>query len=48
MTTAISMLRNMGDFRQGVTLGMVLLVLAFILQSLSDFFHKEEMPEENL
>ena len=47
MTTAISMLRNMGDFRQGVTLGIILLVLAFILQSLSDFFHKEELTEEN-
>jgi len=48
MTTAISMLRNMGDFSQGITLGILLLVIAFILQSLSDLFHKGEVPEENL
>ena len=48
MTTAISMLRNMGDFRQGITLGVMLIILAFILQSLSDLFHKGEVPEENL
>ena len=48
MTTAISMLRNTGDFAQGITLGILLLVIAFILQSLSDFFHKGEVPEENL
>ena len=47
MTTAISMLRSMGDFRQGVTLGILLIVLAFILQSLSDILHKEKQPEEN-
>ena len=48
MTTAISMLRSMGDFSQGITLGILLLVIAFILQSLSDLFHKGEVPEENL
>jgi len=48
MTTAISLLRNTGDFAQGITLGVLLLVIAFILQSLSDFFHKGEIPEENL
>ena len=48
MTTAISMLRNMGDFRQGIILGILLLVIAFILQSLSDIFHKGEVTEENL
>ena len=48
MTTTISMLRNLGNFQQGVTLGILLLILAFILQSLSDFFHKEEVPEENI
>ena len=47
MTTAISMLRNMGDFSQGITLGILLLVIAFTLQSLSDLFHKGEMPQEN-
>jgi len=48
MTTAISMLRNLGNFRQGVILGILLLLMAFILQSLSDLFHKWERPEENL
>jgi tungstate transport system permease protein len=48
MTTAISMLRNMGDFSQGITLGVLLLVIAFILQSLTEIFHKEEVPQENL
>jgi len=48
MTTAISMLRNLGNFSQGVTLGILLLVIAFTLQSLSDLLHKGEVPEENL
>lgn len=48
MTTAISMLRNMGNFSQGITLGILLLVIAFILQSLSDLLHKEDKPEENI
>ena len=48
MTTAISMLRNMGDFSQGITLGVLLLLIAFILQSLSDMVHKGDAPEENL
>jgi len=48
MTTAISMLRNTGDFGQGITLGVLLLVIAFVLQSLSDLFRKEEGPEENI
>jgi len=48
MTTAISLLRNTGDFNQGITLGLLLLLIAFILQSLSDLLHKGEVPEENL
>jgi tungstate transport system permease protein len=48
MTTAISMLRNLGNFSQGVTLGLFLLLIAFTLQTLSDFIHKEELFEENL
>jgi len=42
MTTAISMLRNMGDFSQGITLGILLLAIAFVLQSLSDVLRKSE------
>jgi tungstate transport system permease protein len=48
MTTAISMLRNTGDFAQGITLGIILLLIAFVLQSLSDMIYKGEMPEENM
>ena len=48
MTTAISMLRNTGDFGQGITLGILLLVIAFILQSLSDLLRRDEAPEENI
>ena len=48
MTTAISMLRNTGDFSQGITLGILLLIIAFILQSLSDFFLRNDRQEENI
>jgi len=48
MTTAISMMRNMGDYSQAITLGVVLLVIAFLLQSLSDFLYKDRASEENL
>jgi len=47
MTTAITMLRNMGDFSQGITLGILLLVFAFALQVLLDFLRKPEPAEEN-
>ena len=47
MTTAITMLRNMGDFSQGITLGIILLVIAFSLQSLSDLFRREVKTVEN-
>jgi tungstate transport system permease protein len=48
MTTAISMLRNTGDFAQGITLGVMLLVIAFILQSLSDLLFRGDTSDENL
>ena len=47
MTTAIAMLRQMGDFSQGITLGILLLIIAFVLQTLSDFLRKNEIIEEN-
>ncbi|MCL2802306.1 MAG: ABC transporter permease [Treponema sp.] len=47
MTTAITMLRNMGDFSQGITLGIILLLMAFLLQSLSDLLRKNEAIDEN-
>jgi len=47
MTTAIAMLRNTGDFTQGIILGVLLLLVAFVLQSLSDLVRGDEAPEEN-
>lgn len=47
MTTAITLMRNMGNYAQAITLGIVLLVLAFLIQSLSDFLHKDYAVEEN-
>jgi tungstate transport system permease protein len=48
MTTTISLMRNMGNYTEAITLGVILLLLAFLLQSLSDFFHKEWKGEENI
>ena len=48
MTTAISLLRNTGDFGQGITLGILLLLIAFILQSLSDLLRRNNTAEENI
>jgi len=47
MTTAISLMRNMGNYSEAITLGIVLLLIAFLLQSLSDLLHKEYFSEEN-
>ncbi|MDR0324039.1 MAG: ABC transporter permease [Treponema sp.] len=48
MTTTISLLRNMGNYDQAITLGIILLLLAFLLQSLSDMLHKDFKGEENI
>lgn len=47
MTTAISLLKSQGIFTEGVALGLILLLMAFLLQCLADFFRKEEIPVEN-
>ena len=47
MTTAISLLKSQGIFTEGLTLGILLLVMAFILQCLADFFRKESDVNEN-
>jgi tungstate transport system permease protein len=47
MTTTISLMRNKGDYSEAITLGVILLVIAFILQSVSDFLHKDEWTSEN-
>ena len=47
MTTAISLLKSQGIFTEGLALGVILLVMAFLLQSLADFFQKGEKSNEN-
>ena len=48
MTTAISMMQGMGDQGRAITLGIALLVMAFLIQCLSDFLRRERPAEENL
>ena len=48
MTTAISLMRNMGNYAEAITLGIVLLVIAFLLQSISDILHRDWATEENI
>lgn len=48
MTTAISTLKGAGDYNEGVFLGIVLMVMAFAVQTLADYFRKEETADENL
>jgi tungstate transport system permease protein len=47
MTTAISLMRSRGNYAEAITLGVLLLVIAFVLQSLADFFHRQEHGEDN-
>ncbi len=47
MTTTISLLKSQGIFTEGLTLGVLLLIMAFIIQSLADFFQKGEKTDEN-
>lgn len=47
MTTTISLLKSQGIFTEGLTLGVLLLVMAFIIQSLADFFQRGERSDEN-
>jgi tungstate transport system permease protein len=47
MTTAISLMRNMGNYGEAITLGIILLVLAFLLQSVADSLRNEKPAEEN-
>lgn len=47
MTTAITLMRGMGNYAQAIALGVALLVLAFLIQSLSDALYKDSAVEEN-
>lgn len=48
MTTAITMLRGMGNYQDAIVLGVVLLLLAFAIQSLADILRKKERNDENI
>lgn len=47
MTTTISLLKSQGIFTEGLTLGVLLLLMAFVIQSLADFFQRGESSDEN-
>ena len=47
MTTTIALLKSQGIFYEGMALGILLLVMAFIIQCLADFFRKESHIGEN-
>ena len=47
MTTAISTLKSAGEFEEGIVLGILLMIMAFIVQSLADFIRKEAREDEN-
>lgn len=47
MTTAISTLKGAGDYYEGVFLGVILMLMAFAVQTLADHFRKEETGDEN-
>lgn len=47
MTTAISMLKSQGIFTEGVTLGILLLIFAFILQWAAEYFQERKTEDEN-
>ena len=48
MTTTISMLRSRGEIEQAVFLGIILMVIAFLIQLLLDMFKQKEVSDENL
>ncbi|WP_313074078.1 ABC transporter permease [Lacrimispora sp.] len=47
MTTAISLMRNKGDYSEAITLGVVLLILSFCIQTLMDTLKRYENNGEN-
>ena len=47
MTTAIALLKSQGIFHEGLTLGLLLLGMAFVIQCLADFFRREVREDEN-
>jgi tungstate transport system permease protein len=48
MTTAIATLTSAGIFTDGITLGIILLIMAFIVMLVADRVRKEDVFDENL
>ncbi len=47
MTTAISLLKSQGIFKEGIALGVILLLMSFMIQWAGDLLRKEEAQDEN-
>ncbi len=47
MTTAISLLKSQGIFEEGIALGIVLLLIAFVIQWVGDALRREVKGDEN-
>ena len=47
MTTAISLLKSQGIYSEGIMLGIILLILAFIVQTIAEHIKKEDIYDEN-
>ena len=47
MTTAISTLKSAGVFTDGIVLGVILLVIAFVIQTVADRLRKQVSYDEN-
>jgi len=48
MTTAIATLTSAGIFTDGITLGIILLIMAFLVMLIADRVRKEDVFDENL
>jgi len=48
MTTAIATLQSAGVFKDGITLGICLLAMAFTIQAVADRLRREDVLDENL
>lgn len=48
MTTAITLLRNKGNYNDAIVLGAILLILSFIIQTVLDWILKKEELNENI
>lgn len=47
MTTTISLLKSQGIFTEGILLGTILLLMAFVLQWVADILQKERVEHDN-